>query len=124
MVDPKEFCAKSLVVVGVVACIPAVASAIGVLLYWWTLWPPSAINASDYAASFAWLAFVAFGVFLVIKWCRFAGDHNQEQGRTWLWLISAAYCGSVLAGFLALGYYVKNARRFGLRIWPLAFRRS
>lgn len=116
--DPKEFCVKSLVVVGVIACIPAIASALGVLLYWWTLGLPSAINAFNYATSFAWLAFVALGVLLVVKWCRFARTLNDDRGNSWLWLISAGYCGIVLTGFLVPGYYIHNARRFDLRIWP------
>jgi hypothetical protein len=35
MFDPKEFCAKSLVVTGVVTCIPAVGSALVALIYCW-----------------------------------------------------------------------------------------
>jgi hypothetical protein len=118
MFDPKEFCAKSLVVVGVVASIPAMGSALVALLYCWTLWPPSAINASNYAACLAWLAFVACGVFLVVKWGRFARELNEARGHTWLWVISAGYCATVLMGFLVPAYYIHNARRFDLRVWP------
>jgi hypothetical protein len=119
MFDPKEFCAKSLVVVGVAASIPAVGSAFVTLLYCWTLWPPSAINSSRYAACLAWLAFVAFGVFLVVKWGRFAWELNHvSSGNTWLWVISSGYCIVVLMGFLVPAYYIHNARRFELRVWP------
>src|SRR5205823_3082754 len=96
MFDPKEFCAKSLVVVGVVTSIPAVGSALVALLYCWILWPPSAMNASNYMACLSWLAFVGFGIFLVVKWGRFARELDTSRGSTWLWIISAGYCGIVL----------------------------
>jgi hypothetical protein len=115
--DVKEFCAKSLVVVGVVSCIPAVGSALVALLYCWILWPPSWINASNYLACLLWLVFVSFGVFLVVKWGCFARDFNTSRGSAWLWIISAGYCGIVLLGLLAWGYYLHNARRFDLRDW-------
>jgi CDP-diglyceride synthetase len=111
MFDAKEFCAKSLVVVGVVSCIPAVGSALVALLYCWILWPPSAMNASNYMACLSWLAFVGFGVFLVVKWGRFAREFDTSRGSAWLWIISAGYCGIVLLGLLAWGYYLHNARR-------------
>jgi len=115
MFDLKEFCAKSLVVVGVVASIPAVGSALVALLYCWILWPPSGLNAFNYLACLSWLTFVSFGVFLVVKWGRFARELNTSRGNTWLWIISAGYCGIVLLGLLASGYYLHNARRFDLR---------
>ena len=117
MFDAKEFCAKSLVVVGVVTSIPAVGSALVALVYCWVLWPPSTMNASNYMACLSWLAFVGFGVFLVVKWGRFARELVTSRGSTRLWIISTGYCGIVLLGLLIWGYYLHNAQRFDLRDW-------
>lgn len=75
------------------------------------------MTASNYLACLSWLAFVSFGVFLVVKWGRFAREFNTSRASAWLWIISAGYCGIVLLGLLASGYYLHNARHFDLRDW-------
>lgn len=117
MFNTKEFCAKSLVVVGFVACIPLVMSALGAVLYCWILWPPSKINAFKYVACIAWFAFAGFGVFLAVKWTLFERGLATGRSGTWLWIISAVYWGIIALVLLTWGYYLHNARRFDLRDW-------
>ncbi len=117
MSDSKTFCVNSLVVLGVLASIPAVLSALAALLYCFVLWHSRQYETYELFICLSWIAFVGIGIWLVINWKRFGRKREVDHRELWLWVISTGYCGIISLAGLACGYCLYNAERFDLRDW-------